>query len=155
MGKYGAVLVGAGNLKGNALNDWSKPAGALSGCDALARIIGALVVGLWLGSAGGQTSARSPAAESTGFVRTADLPGQARETLALIKRGGPYPFASDGAVFANREGRLPAAARGTYREYTVTTPGRHDRGARRIIAAEPDQFWYTADHYRTFRRIVE
>ena len=88
-------------------------------------------------------------------VLASELPEQARETLALIKQGGPYPFAQDGAVFANRERRLPVAPRGTYREYTVKTPGRRDRGGRRIIAASSGALWYTADHYRSFRRIVE
>ena len=89
------------------------------------------------------------------MVRTADLPREARETLTLIRQGGPFPFARDGAIFSNREGRLPRAIRGTYREYTVKTPGSRDRGARRIIAAGSNQFWYTADHYRSFRRIAE
>jgi ribonuclease T1 len=83
------------------------------------------------------------------------LPPEARHTLALIRQGGPFPYARDGAVFANREGRLPRASLGTYREYTVKTPGRRDRGARRIIAAGTNAFWYSADHYRSFSRIIE
>jgi ribonuclease T1 len=88
-------------------------------------------------------------------VRTADLPKEARQTLALIREAGPFPYSRDGAIFANRERRLPPAPRGTYREYTVPTPGSRDRGARRIIAEGTRQFWYTSDHYRSFRRIVE
>jgi ribonuclease T1 len=83
------------------------------------------------------------------------LPREARETLALIRSGGPFPYARDGAVFANREGRLPPAPRGTYREYTVRTPGSRDRGARRIVHSSRGEFYYTADHYRSFRRILE
>jgi len=86
-------------------------------------------------------------------VRAADLPPEARETLALIRAGGPFPHARDGSVFANRQGLLPLAARGTYREYTVMTPGRKDRGARRIVAVNRVKFYYTEDHYRSFRRI--
>ena len=115
----------------------------------------AFLLGVFLVSATGQISARSPAIETPDLVRAADLPREARETLSLIKQGGPFPYSRDGAVFANREGRLPPAARGTYREYTVKTPGSRDRGARRIISAGGSQFWYTADHYRSFRRIVE
>ena len=115
----------------------------------------AFLLGVFLLSATGQISARSPAIEAADLVRATDLPGEARETLWLIKQGGPFPYSRDGAVFANREGRLPPAARGTYREYTVKTPGSRDRGARRIISAGGNQFWYTADHYRRFRRIVE
>jgi len=88
-------------------------------------------------------------------IRAADLPPEARETLALIRSGGPFPHAPDGSVFANREGLLPPAARGTYREYTVMTPGRKDRGARRIVAVRRGEFYYTEDHYRSFRRVIE
>lgn len=88
-------------------------------------------------------------------IRASDLPPEARTTLALIRAGGPFPHARDGSVFANREGLLPPAARGTYREYTVMTPGRRDRGARRIVAVTRAEFYYTEDHYRSFRRIIE
>ena len=37
-----------------------------------------------------------------------DLPVEARHTLARIKRGGPYAYRKDGAVYGNREKRLPA-----------------------------------------------
>lgn len=85
----------------------------------------------------------------------AGLPPEALETLALIRRGGPYPYRKDGTTFHNRERLLPAAARGYYREYTVPTPGSPDRGARRIVTGgdPPAVFYYTADHYRSFRRI--
>ena len=119
------------------------------------RAVGVFLLGIGLLSATGTLSARSPAIETGGVVRAADLPQEARETLALIRQGGPFPYSRDGAVFANREGRLPPASPGAYREYTVKTPGSRDRGARRIIAAGSYQFWYTADHYRSFRRIVE
>lgn len=88
-------------------------------------------------------------------VEVDDLPGEARETLALIKQGGPFPYKRDGVVFGNRERRLPARPSGYYREYTVPTPGARDRGARRIVAGTPDEFYYTDDHYNTFRRILE
>jgi ribonuclease T1 len=89
------------------------------------------------------------------------LPEQARQTLALIRQGGPYPYRKDGTVFGNREGRLPRQPRGYYTEYTVPTPGSRDRGARRIVAgkgaagdpAASGEYYYTDDHYRTFRRI--
>jgi ribonuclease T1 len=50
---------------------------------------------------------------------------------------------------------LPRRERGYYREYTVKTPGAKDRGARRIVAGRAGEFYYTHDHYRTFRRIIE
>jgi ribonuclease T1 len=83
------------------------------------------------------------------------LPGEARETLALIKAGGPFPYAKDGSVFGNREGLLPKRNRGYYREYTVKTPGSRDRGARRIVAGVTGEYYYTHDHYRSFKRIIE
>lgn len=88
-------------------------------------------------------------------VHVRELPPEARETLALIKRGGPFPYTKDGSVFGNREGLLPPRQRGYYREYTVPTPGARDRGARRIVAGREGEYWYTADHYRSFRRIRE
>ena len=84
-----------------------------------------------------------------------DLPEEARSTLALVKRNGPFPHAQDGRTFGNREKLLPARTRGYYREYTVKTPGARDRGARRIVAGNAGELYYTDDHYRSFRRIRE
>ncbi len=88
-------------------------------------------------------------------IAAAELPREARQTLALIKDGGPFPYDRDGIVFGNFEKRLPLQARGYYREYTVKSPWRRDRGPRRIIAGERGEYFYTDDHYRTFRRIKE
>jgi guanyl-specific ribonuclease Sa len=83
------------------------------------------------------------------------LPLEARETLARIVSGGPFEYARDGSTFQNREHRLPERPAGYYREYTVETPGARDRGARRIVAGgdPPEVFYYTDDHYRTFRSV--
>jgi len=96
-------------------------------------------------------------------VRINDLPIEARQTLARIKRGGPYAYRKDGSVFGNREKQLPAQSRGYYTEYTVKTPYSRDRGARRIVAgrgaernpATSGEYYYTDDHYNSFRRILE
>ena len=92
-------------------------------------------------------------------IRVAELPPQGRATYELIRQGGPFPNGKDGVVFGNRERLLPAARRGFYREYTVPTPGSRDRGARRIVCGgpikQPDACYYTADHYASFRMIVE
>jgi ribonuclease T1 len=82
-----------------------------------------------------------------------ELPSEAQTTLQLIERGGPFPYQRDGAVFGNFERRLPLKQRGYYREFTVPTPGRRDRGARGIVAGENGECYYTEDHYRTFRKI--
>ena len=83
------------------------------------------------------------------------LPPEAITTLELIERGGPFPYDRDGTVFQNRERRLPDQPRGFYREYTVETPGSPDRGARRIVTGgnPPGVYYYTDDHYRSFRRV--
>ncbi len=81
------------------------------------------------------------------------LPVEARETLELIDAGGPYLYDRDGVVFENREELLPEHPLGYYAEYTVPTPGADDRGARRIVAGDGDEFYYTADHYRSFVEI--
>ncbi|HWI36214.1 MAG TPA: ribonuclease domain-containing protein [Burkholderiales bacterium] len=91
----------------------------------------------------------------SGDVRVGELPPEARATLALIQKGGPFPHARDGVVFSNREGQLPKRRRGYYHEYTVPTPGARDRGARRIVVGERGEIYYTNDHYRSFRRVVE
>jgi ribonuclease T1 len=88
-------------------------------------------------------------------VSATELPAQARETIALIRKGGPYPYERDGSVFGNYEKRLPQRERGYYREYTVRTPGAGNRGARRIVAGKGGELYYTGDHYETFRRIKE
>lgn len=83
------------------------------------------------------------------------LPREARQTLALIKSGGPFPYPRDGVTFQNRERLLPLRPRNYYREYTVPTPGARTRGARRIVAGQRFEYYYTADHYRSFKRIIE
>ncbi len=87
-------------------------------------------------------------------VREAELPPEARHTLALIRAGGPFPYARDGAVFGNFERILPRRERGYYHEYTVRTPGERDRGARRIVTGQEGERYYTDDHYASFREVV-
>lgn len=131
-------------------------------------LIAVLLVGLgwWLGSRqhdGAEARApatvnppaaeveRKPSAQSSADL--SGLPEEVAETLALIDRGGPFPYAKDGTVFQNREGYLPKRPRGYYREYTVPTPGSRDRGARRLVAGGDGEVYYTGDHYRTFKRL--
>jgi ribonuclease T1 len=109
----------------------------------------------------GAAPARGPA--PAGEIPVAALPREARVTLALIKADGPFPYARDGSVFGNREKILPAQRRGYYREFTVPTPGARGRGARRIVAGTgaagdartSGEYYYSDDHYNSFRRIHE
>jgi ribonuclease T1 len=102
-------------------------------------------------SGGGRSGDADPA--DLPRVALADLPVQAAQTVALIESGGPFPYDRDGVVFENREGLLPAEPSGYYHEFTVSTPGESDRGARRIIEGSEGELYWTADHYRTFERI--
>ena len=93
--------------------------------------------------------------DAIGIIAVANLPIEARDTLHAIKQGGPFAYPRDGVVFKNYERILPAQPRGYYREYTVKTPGAHNRGTRRIISGKLNEYYYTADHYKTFKRILE
>jgi guanyl-specific ribonuclease Sa len=78
------------------------------------------------------------------------LPAEATSTWKLIQKGGPFKSARDGVVFENREKLLPAKPASYYHEYTVTTPGSDDRGARRLIYGQAKELYYTEDHYVSF-----
>ena len=95
--------------------------------------------------------------EALSEVASSALPYEAQKTLALINKGGPYPYPRDGIVFGNREKILPYRKRGYYHEYTVLTPGVRTRGARRIICGgelrSVAECYYSDDHYQSFRRI--
>ena len=108
-----------------------------------------LLLSVWLLCACGASSAFGDG------IAIADLPPEARTTLQLIDAGGPYPYKRDGTVFGNYEKRLPVKQRGYYHEYTVPTPGVKTRGARRIVTGGAQERYYTADHYNSFKRIIE
>jgi ribonuclease T1 len=97
--------------------------------------------------------------DGVAVVRVTELPRQGQQTYERIRQGGPFPYEKDGTVFGNRERLLPIEKRGYWREYTVMTPGSRDRGARRIVCGGPQKTphacFYTADHYASFRKIVE
>jgi ribonuclease T1 len=123
----------------------------------IARLLAAFVLALPFvaPAAHAQKAPASPKSVLVGEMPVADLPPEARATLALIRKGGPFPYAKDGAVFANREGALPGEKRGFYREYTVKTPHVRTRGERRIIWGAGGEYYYTDDHYNHFWRIKE
>ncbi|MFE3766751.1 ribonuclease domain-containing protein [Streptomyces sp. NPDC059104] len=140
---------------------------------SLLRVLGALFLcAVLVGAAGCGGKAAPPPAASAGTGASADardvpgwaagmatvradaLPQQAREVLALIDRGGPYAYRQDGTVFGNFEKVLPKQKRGYYHEFTVRTPGERDRGARRIVTGGGGEFYYTDDHYQTFKAVL-
>lgn len=130
-----AVLVGAAGCGGKPAPPPAASAGAGTGATAGARDVP--------GWARGMATVRADA-----------LPQQAREVLALIDKGGPYAYRQDGTVFGNFEKVLPKQKRGYYHEFTVRTPGERDRGARRIVTGGGGEFYYTDDHYQTFRAVL-
>ncbi|WP_346924917.1 ribonuclease domain-containing protein [uncultured Arthrobacter sp.] len=106
----------------------------------------------------GRPAASQPGAANTSAlpeVLASELPDEARRTLALIARGGPYPYTRDDVTFGNFERILPRKPSGYYKEYTVPTPGESDRGARRIVAGKAGEKYYTPDHYNSFTFIIE
>ena len=117
----------------------------------------ALVVanGWWAHERGTREPAAVEAPAARLGAESPGLPPEAIATLQAIALGGPFAYDRDGTVFQNREGLLPQRPRGYYREYTVETAGSRDRGARRIVAGgdPPEVYYYTEDHYRSFRRI--
>ena len=125
------------------------------------RLAGVLLAILVAFFGGATTVAAAPAApvsvqaecgDTSGFEQSPldSLPAEASETYDLIQQNGPYPYPQDDTVFQNRERLLPLCDSGYYREYTVETPGSDDRGARRIVKGEGDEYFYTADHYESF-----
>lgn len=120
---------------------------------------GLLLAGLATGADAREWFGRSaPPTAQQETIALVELPVQGQRTYEAIFRGGPFRHEKDGSVFGNRERLLPPEPRGHYREYTVDTPGSRDRGAKRIVCggerSTPEQCWYTADHYASFRRIV-
>lgn len=118
-------------------------------CGAVATIVALAHV---LGFAGAAAFGAEAAVPS---VAVAELPPEAQRTVRAIRDGGPFHYERDGAVFGNFERLLPRRDRGYYREYTVETPGLRHRGARRIVAGRRGELYYTDDHYRTFRKVVD
>ncbi|MBK9034147.1 MAG: ribonuclease N1 [Myxococcales bacterium] len=92
----------------------------------------------------------TPAALALGSIADPEERAAVIAVATAIDRGGPFAYRKDGAVFENREGRLPRRARGYWREYTVPTPTEDDRGARRLVAGDRRELYYTRDHYRAF-----
>lgn len=111
------------------------------------------------GASGTAAASGSQAAAALGTVTLTQLPGEAAETLRLIKAGGPFPYRDDGVLFRNSALLLPDHPRGYYHTYTVRTPGSTDRGQRRIVCGGPRkqaaECYYTDNYYASFKRIAQ
>jgi ribonuclease T1 len=74
-------------------------------------------------------------------------------TLDRIEKGERNSHRNDGTVFQNRERKLTRKPSGYYHEYVVPTPNQQGPGPQRLILGQGGEVYYTADHYRTFRKI--
>ncbi|MGW5748850.1 ribonuclease domain-containing protein [Amycolatopsis sp. NPDC003861] len=124
----------------------------------LAAVLFALLATLFAGvtAPSPAVAAQNACGNLSGFSHTtlSALPAEATTTYQLIQTNGPFPYPkNDGVVFDNREGILPACASGYYHEYTVPTPGSSTRGTRRIVTGSAGEYFYTGDHYATFKVI--
>jgi len=100
------------------------------------------------------TSKKIDAETGLPWIDASALPAQGRQVLALIDKGGPYPYDQDGTTFSNAERLLPIKAKGFYTEYTVKLPSSSDRGPVRIVMGGKGQlYFWTTDHYASFARI--
>lgn len=117
---------------------------------SIAAVIGVLSV-LFVISCNNQSPPVTSVDPAT--IRFNQLPIEAQDTIRLIENGGPFPYSQDGTVFNNFELLLPKKPTGYYHEFTVVTPGSTDRGARRIIAGAGGEYYYTQDHYITFKLV--
>lgn len=115
-------------------------------------------------SRGAGPAATAPPKKSSPIVtgvKIRDLSGQVvyegevdlRETLKRIDAGSRLGFPNDGAVFQNREKRLPKRPGDYYREWVHRTPELSGPGPQRVVTGSQGEAYYTPDHYATFRRI--
>ncbi len=106
----------------------------------------------------GRSSVTPRPSGSSGLPPCAGVPKEVDAAVAAVRSDGPYLRPrDDGGTFGNRERLLPAKPRGYYREYTVRAPGVRFPGPRRLVTggqvrrgAEPEVWFYTADHYESF-----
>ena len=81
-----------------------------------------------------------------------------KEARELGWEGGSVEDCLEGAAiggdtFGNREGLLPQAPGRTYTECDIDTDGYGSRGSRRLVFSSDGLYFYTSDHYESFREI--
>ena len=82
-----------------------------------------------------------------------------KEAQSLGWSGGSVSRYKDGAAiggdrFGNYEGLLPDADGRKYTECDIDTSGKKSRGAKRLIFSNDGLFFYTEDHYESFRELT-
>lgn len=76
-------------------------------------------------------------------------------SIDRILKGKRHPHRNDGAVFRNRENRLPSKPRAYYREYVHPTQDVRGPGPQRLLVGSGGEWYYTPDHYETFVRLKD
>ena len=114
-----------------------------------------------------RAGAPAPGKDFTPKVEDAARIKAIMKLVSDIYSGAHLPYAQDGAIFSNKEGRLPVQPKGFYHEYTLLTgsaphvvviggttyqvaPDLSARGSERIIIGGGEKIYYTPDHYAHF-----
>jgi filamentous hemagglutinin len=75
-------------------------------------------------------------------------------TLKRIREGQALRHRNDGAIFLNKEGKLPRHKdREYYREFVVKMKGLPFPGPTRLIIGKKGEVYFTGDHYKSFVRV--
>lgn len=74
--------------------------------------------------------------------------------LERIKAGKALKHPNDGAIFQNREGRVPRNKdKDYYREFVQEMKGVPFPGPLRVIIGKKGEVYFTGDHYQSFTRV--
>lgn len=81
------------------------------------------------------------------------------EARELGWEGGSVEDYLDGAAiggdrFGNREGLLPEKSGRKYTECDIDTDGYYSRGSRRLVFSNDGLYFYSSDHYETFKEVT-
>jgi len=75
-------------------------------------------------------------------------------TLERIRAGKKLEHRNDGAIFRNREGRLPRRRDPDYyREFVHYFRGMPFPGPQRVIIGKKGEVYYSGDHYTTYTQV--
>ncbi len=75
-------------------------------------------------------------------------------TLGRIRAGKALKYKNDGAIFLNREGRVPRQKdREYYREFVMEMKGVPRPGPLRVVIGKKGEVYFTGDHYQSFTRV--